>query len=106
MTSLGVLEEGKILNHTCTKTNIGDVRGQRSLSSSPKKKSVFSSKTLSPSTTDLSSCQALKNAVTRLYNLDDFKAKKIGEGFFSEVYKVGGKDLKKIKIVVSGTVIC
>ena len=40
-----------------------------------------------------SSCQALRHALLTLYRLDDFIKKQLGNGFFSEVYQVKGKQL-------------
>jgi hypothetical protein len=40
---------------------------------------------------DRGSCHAVRSAVSTLYNFEDFEMVKIGEGFFSEVFKVKEK---------------
>jgi len=41
---------------------------------------------------DRGSCHAVRSAVSTLYNFEDFEMVKIGEGFFSEVFKVKEKN--------------
>ena len=51
--------------------------------------------------TEISSYEALRCAVAELYNLEDFETERLGEGFFSDVYRVTHRGSGRLMVLRS-----